>query len=179
MSPSYPRHALAQRPGWVKVVWGPCVVSGMVRRPIHKCADGANRTSQRSASCKYPALPSLPLLPPPKNSFVPNQFALSQDGTRLAFVATDSNAKDALWIQDLSAAPHTGSLRWKAPGRRSGVPIPLRRLLRRSQAQDGRYRRRHNPSIVRGPRRRGGRLECGRRNPLCAPRCRAPLPCAG
>src|SRR5215469_15903175 len=44
------------------------------------------------------------LLPPPDNSFIPNQFALSQDGTRLAFVATDSNAKDALWVRDLSAA---------------------------------------------------------------------------
>jgi DNA-binding winged helix-turn-helix (wHTH) protein len=44
------------------------------------------------------------LLPPPKNSFVPNQFALSQDGTRLAFVAMDSNAKDALWVRDLSSA---------------------------------------------------------------------------
>lgn len=44
------------------------------------------------------------LLPPPNTSFMPNQFALSQDGTRLAFVATDSNAKDALWVRDLSAA---------------------------------------------------------------------------
>jgi DNA-binding winged helix-turn-helix (wHTH) protein len=44
------------------------------------------------------------LLPPPKNSFVPHQFALSQDGTRLAFVATDTNSNDALWVRDLSAA---------------------------------------------------------------------------
>jgi eukaryotic-like serine/threonine-protein kinase len=44
------------------------------------------------------------LLAPPNNSFLPNQFALSQDGTRLAFVAADSNAKEALWVRDLSAA---------------------------------------------------------------------------
>ena len=44
------------------------------------------------------------LLPPPDTSYLPNHFALSQDGTRLAFVATDSNAKDALWVRDLSAA---------------------------------------------------------------------------
>ena len=44
------------------------------------------------------------LLPPPNTSYLPNHFALSQDGTRLAFVATDSNAKDALWVRDLSAA---------------------------------------------------------------------------
>jgi DNA-binding winged helix-turn-helix (wHTH) protein len=44
------------------------------------------------------------LLPPPNTSFVPNHFALSRDGTRLAFVAADSNAKEALWVRDLSAA---------------------------------------------------------------------------
>jgi DNA-binding winged helix-turn-helix (wHTH) protein len=44
------------------------------------------------------------LLAPPNTSFVPNQLALSQDGTRLAFVAADSNAKEALWVRDLSAA---------------------------------------------------------------------------
>lgn len=44
------------------------------------------------------------LLPPPNTSYLPNHFALSQDGTRLAFVATDSNARDALWVRDLSAA---------------------------------------------------------------------------
>jgi DNA-binding winged helix-turn-helix (wHTH) protein len=44
------------------------------------------------------------LLAPPSTSFVPNHFALSRDGTRLAFVAADSNAKEALWVRDLSAA---------------------------------------------------------------------------
>ena len=44
------------------------------------------------------------LLAPPSTSFVPNHFALSQDGTRLAFVAADSSAKEALWVRDLSAA---------------------------------------------------------------------------
>lgn len=44
------------------------------------------------------------LLPPPNTCFLPNQFALSTDGTRLAFVAADSNARQGLWIRDLSAA---------------------------------------------------------------------------
>jgi Tol biopolymer transport system component len=44
------------------------------------------------------------LLAPPNTLFVPNHFALSRDGTRLAFVAADSNAKEALWVRDLSAA---------------------------------------------------------------------------
>jgi eukaryotic-like serine/threonine-protein kinase len=44
------------------------------------------------------------LLAPPNTSFVPNHFALSRDGNRLAFVAADSNAKEALWVRDLSAA---------------------------------------------------------------------------
>jgi DNA-binding winged helix-turn-helix (wHTH) protein len=44
------------------------------------------------------------LLPPSNNSFVPNHFALSPDGSRLAFVAADANATEALWVRDLSAA---------------------------------------------------------------------------
>lgn len=44
------------------------------------------------------------LLAPPNTSFVPNHFAISRDGTRLAFVAADSNAKESLWVRDLSAA---------------------------------------------------------------------------
>ena len=44
------------------------------------------------------------LLPPPNTSFLPNHFALSPDGTRLTFVAADSNAKETLWVRDLSAA---------------------------------------------------------------------------
>jgi DNA-binding winged helix-turn-helix (wHTH) protein len=44
------------------------------------------------------------LLPPSNNAFLPNHFALSPDGSRLAFVAADANAKEALWVRDLSAA---------------------------------------------------------------------------
>jgi DNA-binding winged helix-turn-helix (wHTH) protein/Tol biopolymer transport system component len=44
------------------------------------------------------------LLPPPSTSFLPNHFALSRDGTRLAFVAADLNGNEALWVRDLSAA---------------------------------------------------------------------------
>jgi DNA-binding winged helix-turn-helix (wHTH) protein len=44
------------------------------------------------------------LLPPPNTSFLSNHFALSRDGTRFAFVAADSNAEEALWVRDLSAA---------------------------------------------------------------------------
>lgn len=44
------------------------------------------------------------LLPPPNYSFLPNHFALSPDGTRLAFVAADANGNQTLWVRDLSAA---------------------------------------------------------------------------
>lgn len=61
--------------------------------PIHdQYADGVQHLLRSS------------LLPPPNTSFFPNHFALSQDGTRLAFVAADSDGKDALWVRDLSAA---------------------------------------------------------------------------
>jgi len=44
------------------------------------------------------------LLPPPKTSFLPYSFALSPDGTRLAFVALDADGNTALWIRALSAS---------------------------------------------------------------------------
>jgi len=44
------------------------------------------------------------LLPPPNTLFLPNHFALSPAGTRLAFVATDQNGRQGLWIRNLSAA---------------------------------------------------------------------------
>ncbi|HLW80926.1 MAG TPA: protein kinase [Candidatus Acidoferrales bacterium] len=44
------------------------------------------------------------LEPPSGTSFVSYSFAVSPDGTRLAFVATDSNGKDTLWIRSLSAS---------------------------------------------------------------------------
>lgn len=44
------------------------------------------------------------LLPPLNSSFLPNHFAISPDGTRLAFVAVDSNLRETLWIRDLETA---------------------------------------------------------------------------
>jgi Tol biopolymer transport system component len=44
------------------------------------------------------------LLPPSNTSFIPNHFALSPDGTRLAFVAADLDGSQGLWVRDLSSA---------------------------------------------------------------------------
>jgi DNA-binding winged helix-turn-helix (wHTH) protein/Tol biopolymer transport system component len=44
------------------------------------------------------------LLPPPRTSFVPHQFALSPDGTQLVFSAAGTDGSIALWIRPLSAA---------------------------------------------------------------------------
>jgi DNA-binding winged helix-turn-helix (wHTH) protein len=44
------------------------------------------------------------LLPPPSTSFLSNHFALSQDGSRLAFIAADSHGEETLWVRDLSAS---------------------------------------------------------------------------
>jgi eukaryotic-like serine/threonine-protein kinase len=43
------------------------------------------------------------LLAPAGNSFVPNHFAISPDGTRLAFVGCDVHRNEALWIRDLAS----------------------------------------------------------------------------
>jgi serine/threonine protein kinase len=45
----------------------------------------------------------LSLLPPPSTSFVPNNFAISPDGRRLAFVAAALDGGTALWIRSLAA----------------------------------------------------------------------------
>ena len=42
------------------------------------------------------------ILPPHDLSFFPSHFAVSPNGTRLAFVATDSNGSRTLWVRDLS-----------------------------------------------------------------------------
>ena len=42
------------------------------------------------------------LLPPPSTSFLPNHFALSPDGTLLAFVAVDPDRREMLWLRDLA-----------------------------------------------------------------------------
>ncbi len=44
------------------------------------------------------------LLPPQGSSYLPQNFAISPDGSRLAFVALDAEGKTALWVRTLSAA---------------------------------------------------------------------------
>jgi eukaryotic-like serine/threonine-protein kinase len=44
------------------------------------------------------------LLSPARTSFVPHQFALSPDGTQLAFSAADADGTVALWLRPLAAA---------------------------------------------------------------------------
>ena len=42
------------------------------------------------------------LLPPQNSAFLPYNFAISPDGSRLAFVALDPNGKTGLWVRTLS-----------------------------------------------------------------------------
>ena len=52
------------------------------------------------------------LLPPTGSSFLPYNFAIAPDGSRLAFVALGSDGKTALWVRGLSspnAQPLTGT----------------------------------------------------------------------
>ncbi len=44
------------------------------------------------------------LLPPTGSSFLPYNFAIAPDGSRLAFVALGSDGKTALWVRGLSSA---------------------------------------------------------------------------
>jgi DNA-binding winged helix-turn-helix (wHTH) protein/Tol biopolymer transport system component len=47
------------------------------------------------------------LLPPSNKSFLPNHFAISPDGRRLAFIATNSDSNESIWIRDLSSSRMT------------------------------------------------------------------------
>ncbi len=42
-------------------------------------------------------------IPPPAGAFLTGMLALSPDGRRLAFVATDSNGRDLVWLRDLDS----------------------------------------------------------------------------
>lgn len=44
------------------------------------------------------------LMPPPGLTFVPENFAISPDGTRLAFVAVSLSGENSLWVRTLSAS---------------------------------------------------------------------------
>ena len=54
------------------------------------------------------------LLPPPNFSFEPYNFAVSPDGTRLAFVAVGPDGKNTLWVRALSAPRRSSSTAPKA-----------------------------------------------------------------
>lgn len=67
---------------------------------------GAVEGGDSSPMVKPPAASLLrsSLLPPPNSAYLLNQFAISPDGSRLAFVAVDSNRKEELWLRDLATA---------------------------------------------------------------------------
>jgi len=62
------------------------------------------------------------LLPPAENSFTPYNFALSPDGTRLAFVAVGPDGLNYLWVRVLSASRHRKSAAQKMRSIHSGRP---------------------------------------------------------
>ena len=60
--------------------------------------------SFRKKSAPAPSTPRLRFaVAPPAGASIPGMLALSPDGRRLAFVATDSDGRDRIWIRDLNA----------------------------------------------------------------------------
>ena len=58
----------------------------------------------RNSATSPPQLFRASILPPPGWSFLSFDFAISPDGTRLAFVALDKEGTNALWVRALSAS---------------------------------------------------------------------------
>ncbi|HEV2490384.1 MAG TPA: protein kinase, partial [Candidatus Acidoferrales bacterium] len=95
------------------------------------------------------------LLPPNGTSFAQYNFAVSPDGTRLAFVATDLNGKNMLWVRSLSASnaqqlngtddamypfwsPDSSHIGFFAEGKLKTVDIASSAVQILCEAQDGR-----------------------------------------
>ena len=85
-------------------------------------------THYRAALSQQAAVVRSSLLPPTKSSFLPYNFALSPDGTHLAFVALGQDGRNTLWVRALSTTNaqqlnDTGDAMfpfWSPDGRRIG-----------------------------------------------------------
>jgi hypothetical protein len=82
--------------------WKPGVVIGVVAALAVTLA--ASILLSRHGSSQPPELFRSSLLPPAQSSFLPRNFALSPDGTRLAFVAIGDNGRTSLWMRTLSTS---------------------------------------------------------------------------
>jgi eukaryotic-like serine/threonine-protein kinase len=71
--------------------------------PLRTASSGAAEIADSTALRLSHALRSS-LLPPPKHSFLPSHFAISPDGTALAFVALDQEGRTTLWVRPLSGS---------------------------------------------------------------------------
>ena len=82
---------LRERFAWIVAVFG--IVASMLAGVAYFREEAPMARTLRSS-----------LLPPPNTSFLPSNFELSPDGTRLAFVAAEPDGSNMLWVRVLSSA---------------------------------------------------------------------------
>ena len=68
---------------------------------------GATLARNRTPTVQLPPTVRASLLPPPGHSFTPNDFAVSPDGRRVAFVASGADGIATLWVSSLETAQAT------------------------------------------------------------------------
>ena len=78
-----------------RIAWGLVAALGVAAMLL---AIGVGRHAARPAQLLRASLP-----PPPGTSFLPYNFAISPDGSRLAFVALGAEGKTGLWVRGLSS----------------------------------------------------------------------------
>jgi serine/threonine protein kinase len=78
------------------IAWG-LALTGLV-------AAVALGTMRGRTTSPAPSMLRASLLPPPGHSFVPNDFAISPDGRRMAFVAAGADGVPTLWVQPLDSS---------------------------------------------------------------------------
>ena len=90
-APLVSRHRFHERVAWV--------VAAVFALACLALAIGFLRRAQEPARVLRSSL-----LPPPGSSFLPYNFAIAPDGSRLGFVALGPDGKTALWVRGLSSS---------------------------------------------------------------------------